>query len=54
MKGNKVLNVITAIIASILSIVLVLIAYSTVLCSTLSSVARPNTIVDFVQNIDFF
>ncbi len=53
MKGNKVLNVITAIIASILSIVLVLIAYSTVLCSTLSSVARPNTIVDFVQNIDF-
>lgn len=53
MKQNKALNVITALFASLLSILLVVVAFSAILCSTAASIVRPNTVVDFVQNIDY-
>ncbi len=49
----KVLNGIGIFFAVILSIVLVLTAVCAVLTSTVSSVVQPDSIADFVQNIDY-
>ncbi len=52
-KQNKAVGVITAILATLLSIVFVLVTFVTAVFGSVTSIIRPANIVNVVQNIDY-
>ncbi len=53
MYKSTAANVLTAILATLLSIFLVLFAFSATMSATLTSLVQPDSLTSFVQNIDF-
>ncbi len=52
MKQNKALNIFTGILATLLSIPLVIFTFSATITSTTTTITNPRTLINFVQNLN--